>query len=249
MGMQQTTEFPRVTIEGEGTTMERVRHTHDAMGVIKVVKSQGSQATLFGSALKHSQFIGIEINRAHVDRHLNADHISDVGEPPIVQLSMSEAQWAQFVSSIGNGMGTPVTLEWAPSRDVFPSPMPRLAAEPTKKTFEDEMKAAGEKASEAIIKVQKKFDEFLATGAKAPSKAQLKEMQDELRHAGSHFAGHMAFVQRQFAATMEKTVSAAKTEIETYIGNLATATGIEAIRNQTAPTLIGSDAESEGGQA
>jgi hypothetical protein len=68
--------------------------------------------TLFGSALTHEQYLSVEISRAVLTRDYNADHYSN--KEQIVRFNISEAQWARFVSSVGNGDGIPITLERAP---------------------------------------------------------------------------------------------------------------------------------------
>jgi hypothetical protein len=218
-----------VTVSNKGTALEPVRYDHDAFGVVRVSKSQGTPRTLFGSALRHQQTVDIELSRAH----LNRDWVH--GEETIVRWSMSETQWARFVASQGDGTGTPVTLEYAPPRGGGIARMPGLVSGPAKKTFEDELR---ESLREASAAAQAALAEMGKPGAKPPTKKDLEALSDLLRHGGKQFEGNMAFVQRSFAESMEKTVEAAKTEVEAFVANLAMRTGLEALRHGTAPTLI-----------
>lgn len=230
------TERATVTVEKEGTSQEVLRHDHDCFGKVSVFKTQGSSTQLFGSALKHNQYVVVEVARARMDRHLNRDWVHEAGD--IVRFSMSEAQWAQHVSSIGSGTGVPVTLEHAPPRGTRCAIMPGLEQDPVKETFEEEMRKSAALASEGIVKAQGLIAELSAPGRKPPTRKEMQELQDMLREAGAHFSGNMAFVQRSFAETMEKTVSAAKTEIEAFVGNMAMQTGLEVLRTGAMPTLL-----------
>jgi hypothetical protein len=200
-----------------------------------VTKSQGGKTSLFGSALTHQQFISIEIDRACMERHLNRDWVHS--EDGIVRFTMSEAQWAQFVASVGCGTGTQITLEHAPERGTPMRRMPGLEQDPIRDTFESEVREAAAKASEGVVAAQARLAELLKPGSKPPSKKDLEALNDMLRVAGQHLAGNMAFVQRSFTEAMEKTVASAKIEIETFVGNLAMRTGLEALRNG-APMLL-----------
>jgi hypothetical protein len=98
---------PEVSQGGLDDTVFR----HPAFGNICVSRPSGS-ATLFGSELKHQHYVSITINRAEKHRSLHRDWI--FGKDTILEISMSESQWATFVASSGMGGGTPCTLNYAP---------------------------------------------------------------------------------------------------------------------------------------
>jgi hypothetical protein len=106
------------------------------------------------------------------------------------------------------------------------------------KTFEDELRESLREASAGVAAAQAALAEMGKPGAKPPTKKDLEALADLLRRGGEQFEGNMAFVQRSFAESMEKSVDAAKTEVEAFVANLAMRTGLEALRQGTAPSLI-----------
>lgn len=221
---------------------KRVRLEHDAFGVIKLFRTQvgGAGCTLFGSDLRHQQVVSIEIHRADETRVHNTDRITS--EECIVRFQMSEAQWAQHVSSIGCGTGVPLTLERAPARGTPIMPMPDIQARAKRDLHEAEFLEMGRRASKGVCDVQNRLSEFLKPGAKSPSKKDLEALLSELRHAGEQFEGNMDYANKSFQEEIENTVQAAKTEIETFAGNLAMRVGFDALTHgATAPTMLEND--------
>lgn len=92
-----------------GTILEDTRESHPAYGMILAARVQGG-ARLAGSDFKHQSYIAIEVRHAHLSRSLSNDRWH--GDKHIIRLSLSEAQWATFVSSMNVGFGVPCTLKW-----------------------------------------------------------------------------------------------------------------------------------------
>ena len=218
-------------IENERTTYE-----HDAFGRVAVFRTHGTASVLFGSALQHTNAVVLELTRACSVRELSHDHISE--KETIARFSMSESGWASLVSSVGMGTGVPVTLESAPARGTPALQMPGLLLDPVCDTFESEVRKSAEKAAKGVREVQARLEELCQPGAKPPGKKEMEELKGMLRHAGEQFAGNMAFVQNSFARAMESTVSSAKTEVEAFVFQTATRTGIDALRSGVAPMLV-----------
>ncbi|WP_018234401.1 hypothetical protein [Thioalkalivibrio thiocyanodenitrificans] len=220
------------TVLQQGTVHEAVRYEHNAFGRVTLTKRQGS-GNLFGSALKHSNQVCLTIERATLDRHLSTDWVR--GTDTIVEMVMSEAQWAQLVSSMGCGTGTPVTLTRAPTPGTPSDPMPGLAAEPTKKVFDDEIRQACEKQIQDAKGLLERFEQMLESGKAIPKK-EARSCVRRLRTLVENMPQDMAFLQSRFVESMEKTVEAGKAEIEAHVANVAMRTGLDTLRQQ-APRL------------
>ena len=218
---------PTSTKTNEGTAMESVRSEHDSFGRISLAHSQRTSCSLFGSTLTHQHVVTIEVSRAHMERRDGRERLSVVDEDAIVRFAMSESQWARFISSMGNGEGTPVTLERAPSKGTHLVQMPSLAPQSMHDASEDDMREVGRKAGEAVAAVQERMRAFLVPGAKMPTKKEIEAMHDALLDAGRHMDGNMAQARRAFTETMEKTVDEAKTEMETFAMDMAKRLGLE----------------------
>ena len=87
---------------------EKVKHSSFAN--LYIGRSQcGGQTALFGSSIKHSDIITLRISPAYMDRDLSCDRY--FAEPlPYIEINMSQAQFAQAITSLNMGDGVPVTL-------------------------------------------------------------------------------------------------------------------------------------------
>lgn len=220
--------YPTETTIHEGTAHEAIELRHPAMGVIVVTRGVNAKPTqLFGSGLVHRTIINVCIYKAHVDRSLHKDWTRT--DELIVEFDLSSSQWAQLVSSMGLGEGTKITLDRVPEEGSKLVQVPMFERETSRATFNTEIQASASQASKAITDVQAAMDKFLEPGAKNPTKAELKELRESLRHAGSHFVSNMSFMQDSFDSAIQHTTESAKTEVENYIDGIIQRTGLQAL--------------------
>lgn len=217
-----------------GTAHEAIKYRHDCFGQISVTKVACSGGhSMFGSALNHANYISITLNRASLERRRGRDQV--LAEEPIVRFAVSEAQWAQLVSSIGCGTGTPVTLERAPSRGTPILSVPDLDSDPIQNTFESEMNTLCEKYLADGKQLQAELMS-LSEGTTTPTKKKLRELAQQMAALMEGMPNAMASLQNQFSETMEQTTEAAKVEVESFVANLAMQTGLQ-ILNEHSPLL------------
>lgn len=229
---------PKQTVIDKGTAHERVRYEHDAFGNVTVGRvASGGGNVLFGSALDHRNSIRLTIHRATLDRHLYEDRIFPAEK--VVEIEMSEAQWATLVAAAGIGGGTPVTICTAPPRGTKVVQVPGLTREPVKSTFKQEIKERCQQYMKDGDALLEKARTMLA-GPRV-SKTDMEELTRKLAHLVEGFPSTMAFIQEQFAETMEKTVEAAKTEVDVHILNRAKQLGLESLAGAPAAKLLGED--------
>lgn len=93
---------------------ERGDDVHPAFGNITVHRSsvaggRHGGAVLFDSEIPHQETMTIRVQRATRKRDLNHDWIHGDGKS-LLEVEMSMAQWASFVSSINSGSGVPCTI-------------------------------------------------------------------------------------------------------------------------------------------
>lgn len=77
--------------------------------------------TLFGSSIKHSDVITLKISPASLGRNLHEDHVYQESVP-YIEIDMSQAQFAQAITSLNQGEGTPVTLRRLNGQYIEPCP-------------------------------------------------------------------------------------------------------------------------------
>lgn len=225
---------PQETIKETASGTE-VDIRHPAMGLVEVSRYSSNGTRLFGSEITHHHYINITVKRAQVTRRLSRDWIH--GEERIVEFSLSTAQWAHLVASIGMAEGTPVTLQHAPVEGTPIHRLPDFERDPVSLTFAKEVSDAARVASEGVVRVQKLLDDYLKPGAKGPKKSDLEQIREELRHAGEHFQGTMTYVTKCFKEAMEEATEAAKTEVEGFVSGIAQRTGLETLKQSALPSI------------
>ena len=144
------------------------RQEHPSFAVIGVsrVSSGPPGYTLFDSPFHHQHFIQITIRRAYKYRQLHRDNIGDLGGE-LIQVHMSEVQFANMVTSPNMGVGTPCTISHFDGKRV-----PEPPADQLKKTFSTEI-------AEGLVDLKKSATELeRLTNMTDPKAADRKRMRD-----------------------------------------------------------------------
>ena len=86
------------------------RETHPAYAQISASRVSG-HAVLYGSDFNHQHYVTISITPSELHRGLSYDRPHALLRGEIVEVALSEAQWAHFVSSMNQGSGTQCTVQ------------------------------------------------------------------------------------------------------------------------------------------
>src|SRR5206468_4534966 len=119
---------------------------HPAYAMIGASRVTGGKV-LFGSDFKHMNYITIRIKPGRVHRGLSNDWYGSSGGREYIEVALSEAQWAGFVSRMNVSDGVPCTVQW---RDTvgyvpqIPEPVDRT------KQFDDEMRKTVQRGVEVL---------------------------------------------------------------------------------------------------
>lgn len=185
------------------TTIDKTgNETHPAFGMAHVNRVSSTRGqSMFDSEIEHTHFVSLTINRATRSRELNRDWIYE--RDNLIEINMSEAQWAQLVSSM-NSSGTPVTLAWTKEEGYIP----RIPFAPRLALSREEVHTAATKAYE---KVNAAFTEVEAK----PTKANLRALKTALEHAISG----VDYATKTLDEHTENTVAKARADIEAIIAN------------------------------
>lgn len=177
--------------------------THPAYGQISIGRTTGN-VTLYGSDLNHHHCIHITINRSKMERSLSAD--KHFAEEELVDVYLSENDWATLLSSMNVGGGVPCTLRTVAGKSMpqLPKPVDR------REQFRTE---ADETCKDAYKHLQNLQDSL--SDLNMPAKAR-KEIESHLRRAIQELQANLPFVLSQFAEHMDDTVAAGKQELLAY---------------------------------
>lgn len=218
----RTEQEPLVTVESVGHRSKSERYDHPAYGTVTLSTVSGADKTLFGSDLKHGQRICIRVNRASLVRDLSHDWIH--GRDQLVEFEMSHSQFAQFITSNGNGSGTPVTLTWVSGT----GDAPMIKNIETKhETFRREIHTSAKSSVDGMATVARRLTEVAKLG-----KVGAKELRDialNLERAVANLPSNMEFVVKSAEEALEKAAADAKIEVESYVAMTAQRIGLERI--------------------
>lgn len=208
-------------------------YTHPAFGMISHSRVNGGDKTLTGSDLRHNQNMVIRVHSASMSRSFHSEQFSP--NKVLLEVSMSEHQWATFLSS-GNTMGVPCTInaraeETAPLVQV-PAIEPESSHDATVNELEDCSKEIVADMRRELIEL-----EVLINAKGSISKVALREKIKALSHTVMKTSCDIPFVVTCHKEAMEKSVQAAKSEVEGFVAHKIHSLGMTELEKQS-PTLF-----------
>lgn len=200
---------------------ERGDEHHPAFGVIGASRTSISGGphngtVLFDSDVIHNHTVRIRIKSATRKRDLNHDWIH--GGHEYIEVELSEAQWASFVSSMNNGDGVPCTVRYIDNQDI-----PDMPHEPRLALSMQETRDAAHRAFDSIKDAMAALD---AVDAKAPIKERRAAV-DKLRSVVNNATPNVEFAGKSLIEQTENVVVKARADIEAYVVTKARQLGIE----------------------
>jgi hypothetical protein len=201
---------------------------HPSFGVVQISRGHGGDITLFDSSIKHNDTVTLTVMHAERNRGLHRDWINSKGH--IVEVEMSNEQFAAMITHLNSGDGTPCTL-----RSIEGKRIPRAAyVNPNtefREEFNQEARGVGHALDAVVSDVEALLmDKRLSVGAVRSVLSRLKSVRQEI-------VANMPFVAQQFAEHMEHVVTEAKTEVEAFVTNTIHRAGLEAMRKEVGLSL------------
>jgi hypothetical protein len=203
---------------------------HPSFGVINVSRGVcSSKMNLFGSSIQQRSYIQLSISKAVLARHTNRDWIRSEGVP-IVSIYLSPSQFADAITSLNQGEGTPCTITFVEGHGV---------QEPTLESkrvqfdadFEDIMKEVTDPASEFYSKI-----EYILSKpniGKHDKELILKQI-DALK---MQIESSVPFMKKQWTEQLDKTVVEAKNEISAFLEDKIRTLGLEGYKKEIQKSL------------
>lgn len=179
------------------------------MGASRVSSTPGG--VLFGSDFRHQHYVVVRIGAASLRRDLANDWVDSVHEQ-YIEVAMSEAQWATFVSAMNVGGGVPVTLQWKQGEGRIPDIIPTT----------DRREQLHEEIDARLVSA---IDSLKEVRDAAPTKAQRSKIDTAIRQ----LEANLPWVAQQFDEHAEKTVERMKVEVNAYMTAAIQRAGIKAL--------------------
>jgi hypothetical protein len=201
----------REPVEAPGREPGAYRESHPAyavMGASRVTSTPG--AILFGSDFRHQSYIVVRIAGATLTRDLSHDWVHSSGRHTYIEVALSEAQWATFLSTLNVGDGVPATVQWRDGPVSAIAPMEDRRAQ-----FNEEIDA--------------RLADTLATLREALDAAPTKAQKAKIAKAIQEIEANLPWVAQQFDKHAEETVERMKIEVSAYITGAINRAGLKAL--------------------
>lgn len=222
--MSRPVETPTVTTEPGPGGMAHSVTRHPAFAQIGASRVSGHTA-LYDSDFTHNAYMTVTVRLSELHRTLSNDWHFGRGE--LIEIAMSEAQWATFVSSPNVGGGVCCTLQHLKGEVIPGLPRPAARHDQFGKEMQHRIQGSIDQLDAAIAK----FDELGLPKGKAEA------ARAALRSAKSAVSTSMTFIAEQFDEHMEGTVEKAKAEVHGYMTGVLMRSGLDAL-GVTPPLLL-----------
>lgn len=177
---------------------------HPAYAQLRASRVSSSHGILlYGSDLRHTNFIAVTIAASSLTRSLSRDWHH--AENDLIEVTLSESQWATFVSSLNLGSGIPATLTRYDGRLI-----PGLPERDIVHEFKNEVR-------DAMTQATTELDAALAALETADTKTWRKAVMERVAKARQHLSANLPFVADQFDHHAEAVVEAAKAEVAAHV--------------------------------
>jgi len=212
-------------VESPGT-LGGTQRDHPSFGFCRFSRVSGGRSNLYGSSIEHQHYIELTIGHSSHIRHLSYDRYHPREE--IVQVAMSENQFAELITSLNSGSGVPCTIQSTENCHDVPQAPPLSKRQQINDEFDKTMKNAALSLDIALSTVS-----MLLT-KKSAGKKDLESVHNLISHAHMQLASNASFVHKQFDESCDKTVTEAKAEVEAAFLHLIGRLGGEALQDKIA---------------
>lgn len=212
-------KYQKPSMRQEG---DREVYEHPAYGMVGMYTVSGGGA-LHASDINHQHRVRIVIKRGRHERDLNTDWYHAFGRS-LVEIEMSHAQFAEFITSTGKGGGVPCTISEIDG-DMMPGIEP---VESKVDMLRREIEAAANKRMSAIQEGVRRLGDLIEGGK--IGKTELRALHKNLADQANYLPNHMGFIVEMGQEAMERLVNHAKIEIEATVAGHVRALGLERAR-------------------
>lgn len=215
-----------------GLPDDEFEREHPSYGILHINRTSGGTGAirLFGSPLAtHYGTIRLSISRGrwlhgnHHDRYfgMNKEHI---------EIEMSAAQFADAITSLNIGSGTPCTIRYVQGERVPDPPDYPTEAEHIRDNFENSLETYAAKAATYAEKIKQ-----LTAKMSAKTRREIEIALDVITH---QLTSNVPFVVKQFQEATTRVTTAAKAEVEAFVTGAVRAAGLQAIADGRLPALL-----------
>lgn len=188
---------------------EKNHESYGMAGFYRLTSSHGHP--LFGSSIKHRDTICLRIGTANVKRGLSTDWYHK--EKDIIEIEMSQSQFADLITSFNMGEGVPVTIKYLNGKRMDDCPYESKEDQHLQE-YKEHINTTKSLAASLIYDVKEIFskkDRF--------TKKEKEEFLSLLTRLYNEVKPNEEYMLSSFQEQMDRTKSEAKTEIEAFFEN------------------------------
>lgn len=199
---------------------EETKERADSYGMLQINRISGNgNAVLFGSSITHNETIRLSIHPGTVTRTLNHDWYYAEGKP-FIEVEMSQAQFAEAITSMNMGSGVPVTIRRLNGKGVEHEGFINKRVQ-----FEQEFRERMEKLEKSLRHLTEESEELLRN-KKSLNKGDRESILNELNRLKMEISSNIPFMMSSYNEQLDKTSKEAKAEIEAFTINKINQLGI-----------------------
>lgn len=197
---------------------------HPSYATIRIHRTQGGNARLFGSPIRdHQHTIRISVAAAERIHSLGCDRYYEHGGLPIMQVEMTAAQFAELITTV-NSDSVPCTLRIRDRVRVEDPPDDvKVEADLVREKFAADVKDALTKLRPAMAAVEAILAKKSLTNADRTAARRGLEQFERL------ISDMAPFMLDQFEEATQRITTAAKIEVDAFMTSVIVAAGLKAI--------------------
>jgi HAMP domain-containing protein len=200
--------------------MEKTKEKHPAYGMISISRVQSNGTVLFGSRIKHNDYIQLDIHSAEKSRDAYSEHYFP--RNTLISVNLSAAQFANMLVK-SNTSGVPCTIEYIKDEGRI-TPLQKL----------DSLKTEIENdTTEQLQKIQSAAKQLSEIDFKGViNKTKKEEIKNLISRINNGINSNLDFLFERQVSKLEKVGSEIIAEAEARITSLVHETGVNALKKQ-----------------
>jgi len=208
------------------------KESHPSFGLLAISRVQGTRR-LFGSSLLHGSSVTLSISRS--TRSASWTGSEDYyPTQEVIEVAMSETQFARAITSMNVGFGTPCTISREAGQLIPGPPDPKCPVDSHANAAKEATDAYVQRLSDVVDGLS-----VLMSESVRPTLKQVKEIHTTLRSLVEQFKTSQEFHDEQFRRRMESAINDAKTEVDAHVANVVSRIGIASIENSLPSLVVG----------
>lgn len=206
---------------------------HPSFGVVRLSRASGG-ARLVGSAVRHQTYISLSVHAAEMWES-EADQGSKMfPREQLVEVHMTEAQFAEFITKWNYSEGTPCTLSRRPEPG---AKLVSVEEPPVARSMRENLEALAEEAASRIgsemQETAQAIEELVSDRLTKKGKDELRRLLSRLYNAEPNYR----FAAQQMEEVVEKATARAKVEMEASARRVIESMGLGAVAEQVKAML------------